>query len=112
MRGHEWIRIVRIAELPLREGRAVVVGGRELALFNLGDCVLAVDNECPHKGGPLCDGIVTGRSVVCPLHGWKANLETGAIERPKAALDHCVTTYETRVIDGIVAVALEKGGRE
>ena len=53
------------------------VGNREIAIFNLGDRFLAVDNRCPHKGGPLADGIVSGTTVVCPLHAWKMSLETG-----------------------------------
>ena len=73
-------------------------------IFNLGDRFLATDNRCPHKGGPLCDGIVTGASVVCPLHAWKVNLETGAVERPAHGRDHCVGTYPTRVDDGVVIV--------
>jgi nitrite reductase (NADH) small subunit len=100
--------------IPPREGRAVLIAGRELALFNLGpstalgagDRFLATGNRCPHQGGPLCDGIVTGSSVVCPLHAWKVNLETGAVERPTAGRDHCVETFPTRVEDGIILIGL------
>jgi nitrite reductase (NADH) small subunit len=95
----------------------VLIGDREIALFNLGsstepgagDQFLATDNQCPHKGGPLCDGIVTGGSVVCPLHAWKVNLETGQVERPSHGKDHCVTTYPTRVEDGVVLIGLPVG---
>src|SRR5262249_34556662 len=90
-----------------REGRAVQVAGHELAVFNLGDRFLAVGNRCPHQGGPLCDGIVTGGSVVCPLHAWKVNLETGSVERPVAGRPNpCVPTYATRVEAGVVHVEL------
>ena len=65
MSERQWIRVTAVENLPLREGRAVTLGDREIALFNLGDRVLATDNRCPHKGGPLCDGIVTGDAVVC-----------------------------------------------
>src|SRR5213082_2927926 len=105
MNDYRWIRVTPVDNLPLREGRAVLLGDREVALFNLGDRVLATDNTCPHKAGPLCDGIVTGDSVVCPLHAWKVNLESGAVERPAAA-NACVTTYATRVEAGVVLVAL------
>ena len=101
-----WVRIARVADLPLREGRAARIGDREIALFHLGDRVLAVDNQCPHQGGPLCDGIVTATSVVCPLHAWKVNLETGAVERPAAGRERCVETFPTRVDDGIVLIGL------
>ena len=109
-----WIRITPIENVPPREGRAVLIGDREIALFNLGpstgpgarDRFLASDNQCPHKGGPLCDGIVTGTSVVCPLHAWKVNLESGQVERPAHGKDHCVTTYPTRIEDGVVLIGL------
>jgi len=52
------------------------------------------------------DGIVTGESVVCPLHAWKVNLESGCVERPTIGKDHCVATYPTRIEDGIVIVGL------
>ena len=102
----QWIRVTAVENLPLREGRAVTLGDREIALFNLGDRVLATDNRCPHKGGPLCDGIVTGDAVVCPLHAWKVNLASGAVERPAQGRDHCVTTYPTRVEHGVLVVGL------
>jgi nitrite reductase (NADH) small subunit len=84
-------------------------GGRELAIFNLGDRFFATDNCCPHKGGPLCDGIVTGSAVVCPLHAWKVNLATGEVERPSAA-NTCVRTYPARVDDGIIVVRIPAAG--
>jgi nitrite reductase (NADH) small subunit len=109
-----WLRVTVVENIPPREGRAVLVGGRELALFNLspstalgaGARFLATDAHCPHEGGPLCDGIVTGTAVVCPLHAWKIDLETGAVVRPTHAKDHCVTTYPTKVEDGVVSVQL------
>jgi nitrite reductase (NADH) small subunit len=109
MTEHRWVRITSCSNIPAREGRAVRVGGRELALFNLGDRFLATDNRCPHQGGPLCDGIVTGTSVVCPLHAWKVDLTSGAVERPAAA-HRCVATYPTRVDAGIVVIGLPVAG--
>ena len=105
MNEHRWLRVTSCESVPLREGRAVTLAGREIALFNLGDRFLATDNRCPHEGGPLCDGIVAGDAVVCPLHAWKVRLDSGAVERP-ASKDACVTTYPTRVEDGIVWLAL------
>jgi nitrite reductase (NADH) small subunit len=101
-----WIRVTTTENVPLREGRAVTIGDRELALFNLGDRFLATDNRCPHQGGPLCDGIVTGTSVVCPLHAWKIDLANGGVERPPHGKGHCVSTYDTRVEDGVVLIAV------
>lgn len=102
-----WIRLTTVDQIPPREGRAVSVGDRELAVFNVGDNrFLAVDGRCPHKGGPLCDGIVAGDTVVCPLHGWKIGLASGTVERP-TGIAACVHTYDTRVVDGIVLLRLD-----
>jgi nitrite reductase (NADH) small subunit len=101
----QWVRIAACADIPPREGRAVAIAGREIAIFNLGDRFLATDNRCPHKGGPLCEGIVSGPAVVCPLHAWKIDLETGVVQRPKQ-IDTCIHTYRTRVEEGVVAIEL------
>ena len=106
MNDMQWIRLTRIDTLPLREGRPVMLAGRELAVFNLGDRVLVTDNRCPHQGGPLCDGIVTGSAVVCPLHAWKIDLDSGCVLRPSARPDTAVETYPTRLVDGVVLVGL------
>jgi len=98
-----WIRIATCHSIPPREGRVAVIGDKQIAIFNLGDRFLAVDNQCPHQSGPLCDGIVAGDAVVCPLHAWKVNLETGAIARPADRHDR-VRTYATRVENGVVSV--------
>ena len=101
----KWIRTARCEDIPLREGRAVKLGAREIAIFNLGDRFLAVASRCPHKNGPLAEGIISGQHVVCPLHAWKVNLETGAVARPADSLA-CVETYPARVEDGVVLVEL------
>jgi nitrite reductase (NADH) small subunit len=101
--SRRWIRVAPCESIPPREGRAALVAGREIAIFNLGDRFLAVDNQCPHQSGPLCDGIIAGEAVVCPLHAWKVNLETGAVARP-ADHDECVRTYPTRVDAGVVSI--------
>jgi len=106
MNAVRWVRVTTTDNVPPREGRAVLIGDREIALFNLGDHFLATDNQCPHQGGPLCDGIVTGSSVVCPLHAWKVNLANGEVERPTHGKDHCVATYPARVEDGVVLIGL------
>lgn len=100
-----WIRIARCEDIPLREGRAVKLGVREIAIFNLGDRFLAVSNHCPHKNGPLAEGIVSGQSVVCPLHQWTVDLETGAVARPAESVA-CVERFRVRIEDGVVLVEL------
>lgn len=104
-RNETWIRIAHCRDIPSREGRAVRVGNREIAIFNLGARFLAIQNSCPHRGGPLADGIVSGDKIVCPLHAWKFNLETGAAENAPSR-GSCVQTFATRVEDGIVMLEL------
>lgn len=101
-----WIRITHADNIPLREGRSVRLGDDEIAIFNLGDRYVAVDNSCPHRGGPLCDGIVSGDTVVCPLHGWKISLDTGDVLKPDVCVK--VGTYPVSVEDGIISVQYSK----
>lgn len=106
----KWIRITNAENIPLREGRSVRLGDDEIAIFNLGDRYVAVDNSCPHRGGPLCDGIVSGDTVVCPLHGWKISLDTGDVLKPDVCVK--VGTYPVSVEDGIVRVLYSKEKEE
>jgi len=111
--ARRWVRTARCADIPLREGRSVRFGGREIALFNLGERFLAVANRCPHRQGPLADGIVAGATVVCPLHAWKVNLESGEVVRPSDQLA-CVERFRARVEGGdvLVELPLELSARE
>lgn len=104
-----WTAVGVTDDIPLREGRFVEVGGTKIAVFNLGDRFLTVDNRCPHKGGPLSDGITSGGAVVCPLHGWRVNLTSGEVERPCAAVP-AIGAYDTKVVDGVVYVAIGFAG--
>ena len=105
-----WIRITHAENIPPREGRSVRLGEDEIAIFNVGDRYVAVDNSCPHRGGPLCDGIVTGDAVVCPLHGWKISLDTGAVLKPDVCVK--VGTYPVSVEDGVIRVLYSKQSQE
>ena len=109
MNERRWIRIATLDSVPVREGRTAVIGDRQIALFNLGDRFLAIDNRCPHRGGPLADGIVSANAVVCPLHAWKVCLDTGETERPPDARA-CVRTYATRIEAGTVWIELPDAG--
>ena len=106
-----WIWITEVENVPPREGRAVTVAGRNLAIFNPGNRYVAIDNRCPHKEGPLADGIVSGDSVVCPLHGWRINLIAGEVERP-AGDGACVEKYPTLVDNGVIVVGLPATTKE
>ena len=100
-----WVRITYPENIPLREARAVTAGSREIAIFNLGDRFLAIGNRCPHRSGPLADGIVSGDTVVCPLHAWKFSLDTGK-GVSSANASSCVETFRTRVEHGVVLLEL------
>jgi nitrite reductase (NADH) small subunit len=102
---NEWIYVTELTNIPLREGRSVQVRGQTIALFNLGHRVLALENQCPHRGGPLSDGILTGSMVVCPLHSWKISLDDGRVLQTGEAR-HCVRTFPIRVEAGAIYMAL------
>lgn len=71
------IRACSTADIPPGEGRVLLVGGRRVALFHAREGWYALDDACPHLGGPLSDGILADRSVTCPLHERRFDLATG-----------------------------------
>jgi len=74
----EWIEIGTLDDIPQRGARCVTTRDGRIAVFRThDDRVFALDNLCPHRGGPLSEGIVHGASVTCPLHNWVLSLETG-----------------------------------
>jgi nitrite reductase (NADH) small subunit len=74
----DWLDIGAVTDIPPRGARVVRTPRGCLAVFRVADDeVFALDNRCPHRGGPLAEGIVHGRSVTCPLHNWVISLETG-----------------------------------
>ena len=76
-----WIRVCRLEDIPVRGARVVRTESGCIALFRTAEQeVFALDDKCPHKSGPLSQGIVHGHSVTCPLHNWVINLETGAAQ--------------------------------
>lgn len=102
----KWHLITTTEKVPVHEGRRVRFQDYDLALFNLGDDVFRViDNACPHKQGPLVDGIVAGKSVYCPLHNLKIHLETGQSETNEG----CVKVYPVRILKDQIYVSFEQG---
>jgi len=100
----EFISVMETASLLPGQGRIVHLRGRELALFNLEGEFFALDNTCPHKGGPLGAGLVANGRVFCPLHGWEFDFTTGAcVTRP----DRPLGCYPTKVLDGQVQICLQ-----
>ena len=71
--------VARMADLPDDGGLCVIVDGRPVALFKVGDEVFAIDNVCPHQGGPLAEGCLDGPYVTCPMHAWTFDVRTGAV---------------------------------
>lgn len=108
LRDSDWIPVTEVGNIPPREGRSVCLNGKELAIFNLNGRFLTVDNQCPHKGGPLCDGIVSGSAVVCPLHGRRYDLESGLPVR--ADEETSLATYPTRTEGGLIYVGFPVPG--
>ncbi len=92
------IYVGALIDLPERVGKTVILEkNKEVAVFKLSNGkIKAVENKCPHKGGVLSEGIVSGDHVFCPMHDWKICLEDGKVQEPDFG---CVKTYET-VIDG------------
>lgn len=74
----EMVKVCAVSELAPGTGRCVNVKGAEIAVFNVGGKVSAIDNTCPHQGGPLGEGDLDGTAVVCPWHGWRFDVTTGA----------------------------------
>ncbi|HEY4330671.1 MAG TPA: nitrite reductase small subunit NirD [Phycisphaerae bacterium] len=98
------IRLCALDELPMGLGRAFDVGGRVIAVFRTRrGGVFAVDNRCPHKGGPLAEGMLAGDAVVCPLHAFRFELGTGDCDQPHACP---VKTYPVEQIDGEIYISL------
>lgn len=98
---NEWTPICRIDEIPVLGSRRVARNqGLDVAVFrNDQDEVFALLDRCPHKGGPLSQGIVFGTSVACPLHNWTIGLCTGQAAAPD---DGCTPRFEVKCTDGQV----------
>jgi nitrite reductase (NADH) small subunit len=99
------ILLCSLDDLPLGLGRAFTVAGKTLALFRTRKgSVFATDNACPHKAGPLADGMLSGDAVVCPLHTFKFDLRTGACDQEGPCP---LKTYPLQIKDNTVYLHLE-----
>lgn len=96
----DWIDIGALTDIPPRGARVVKTPLGCVAVFRThADEVFALDNACPHKGGPLAEGIVHGNKVTCPLHNWVFSLETGMAQGEDNGQ---VATYPARIDGGRV----------
>lgn len=91
----ERIKVVTVDEISKDFGKAIEIGSLKIALFHLNDgSFYAIENRCPHKGGVLVEGLVSGKHVFCPMHDWKIDVTTGKVQEPDQG---CVKTFEVEV---------------
>lgn len=100
-----WIRICAVDDIPALGSRIVRSAKHgDIAVFRTSDdAVFALHDRCPHKGGPLSQGIVHGRSVTCPLHAWKIALDSGEAAAPDTG---CTPSFAVKVDGGDVYLSL------
>jgi nitrite reductase/ring-hydroxylating ferredoxin subunit len=97
------VRVAQVHDIPVGEGRVIDAGGKSLALFNVDGTYYAIDNGCPHRGGPLGEGDLDGAVVSCPWHGWRWDVKSGANANNPAVRVPC---FPVTVNDGDVFVDL------
>lgn len=76
--GPKQVRVAAVGEVKPGEGRVLEANGRSVALFNVDGRYYAIDNTCPHRGGPLGEGDLDGTVVACQWHAWRWDVTTGA----------------------------------
>jgi nitrite reductase/ring-hydroxylating ferredoxin subunit len=92
-----------VEDLPPGRGATVeLIDGTELALYNVGGELFAIENFCPHKGAPLADGRLCGHTVECDLHGWQFDIRTGDCLTNKGGIE----TYEVLIEDGQIKILI------
>ncbi|WP_337267354.1 nitrite reductase small subunit NirD [Oryzifoliimicrobium ureilyticus] len=101
----QWVAIGHIDDIPLRGARCIKTPMANIAVFRTAaNEVYAIENRCPHKGGPLSEGIVHGRSVTCPLHNWNISLENG---EALGADEGQVQSFPVHLENGYLSISLE-----
>jgi len=99
-----WIDIGTLDDIPRQGARVVRRAAGDIAVFRtIDDEVFALRDRCPHRGGPLSQGIVHGNRVACPLHDWKIHLDTGLAVAPD---EGCAARYPVRIESGRVLLSL------
>ena len=102
---NHWKKICAVGDVPMMGSRVVDSDGHgRIAVFRTStDEIFAMRDKCPHKAGPLSQGIVHGKTVTCPLHSWKIQLEDGQVVPPDVG---CVKRYPVKVEHGDVFIDL------
>jgi len=101
-----WKKIGAVDNIPLHGARRLCfgLGGKPIAVFRTGeDAFFALVDECPHKKGPLSEGIVSGNSVTCPLHNWVIGLDNGLAQEPDVG---STQTVPVKLVGGELYVGL------
>jgi nitrite reductase (NADH) small subunit len=100
-----WIKIGRVEDIPVLGARVVQTPNGKIAIFRTeGDKIFALDDKCPHLGGPLSNGIVHGMRVACPLHNWSIDLGSGVATLPD---EGCTRRYPIKIERDNVYLCLE-----
>ncbi|MES9972014.1 MAG: nitrite reductase small subunit NirD [Candidatus Thiodiazotropha sp.] len=95
---NNWIDIASLNDIPRLGARVVKTDTLDIAVFRTAtDEIFALKDECPHRKGPLSQGIVHGSTVTCPLHNWKIDLASGEAKAPD---EGCSRSYPVKVVDG------------
>jgi|SRR6516225_3405753 nitrite reductase/ring-hydroxylating ferredoxin subunit len=100
----EFRKAARTEDVPAGQGKIVKAGGRHIALFNIDGTYYAIDDTCPHRGGPLSEGEVAGTTVTCPWHHARFDLKTGDVVNPPAEVG--VSRYNVRVVGSDVEIEI------
>lgn len=98
----DFVTVARVRDIAPGSAKAVMIGNREIALFNVDGTFYALDNTCPHQGGPLCEGWVEDDEVTCPWHAWTFKLSDGKMTLGDYA---CVDAFDVRVDGDVVSVS-------
>jgi len=100
----DWIEVGTLDDIPRLGARVVQTVDGDIAVFRTTDDQLfALRDRCPHKGGPLSQGIVHGTRVACPLHDWKIHLDTGMAVAPD---EGCAARFPVRIEGGMIYLSL------
>lgn len=99
-----YISVARAQDVGDSRSKIVEVEGKQIAIFNLEGKFYAIENVCPHRGGPVGQGDIDDCVVTCPWHGWRFDLRTGVSPDNPAAV---VTTFSTRVVGSEIQIGLE-----
>jgi 3-phenylpropionate/trans-cinnamate dioxygenase ferredoxin subunit len=97
-----FVAVAKKSEIPEAGAIVVEVEGKRLALINLSGEIYAIDDDCPHEGGPLSEGTISGEEIECPWHRSHFNIKTGRVAMDPATED--VATYKVRLIGDAVEV--------